>query len=71
MSDTVKRYNELVESGQIDPRQMPIKQNDNIYITALENKLHDISWHLQEYYGNMSGKDYLINKIDNIINKEI
>ena len=43
MSDTIKRYNELVESGQIDPRQMPIKQNDNIYITALENKLQDIS----------------------------
>ena len=50
---------------------MPIKRNDNIYIIALENKLQDISWHLQEYYGNMSGKDYLINKIDNIINKEI
>ena len=43
MSDTVKRYNELVESGQIDPRQMPIKRNDNIYIIALENKLQDIS----------------------------
>jgi hypothetical protein len=50
---------------------MPIKQDDKIYITALENKLHDIAWHLQEYYGNMSDKDYLINKIDNIINKEL
>jgi|TARA_R100000951_G_scaffold72043_1_gene60760 hypothetical protein len=71
MSDTIKKYHELVESGDIDPRQMPIKQDDKIYIIALENKLHDIAWHLQEYYGNMSDKDYLINKIDNIINKEL
>ena len=71
MSNSIRKYNELVESGDIIPGQMPLKQDDKIYITALENKLHDISWHLQEYYGNMSDKDYLINKIDNIINKEI
>tara|TARA_B100000780_G_scaffold79404_1_gene53901 strand:- start:1360 stop:1602 length:243 start_codon:yes stop_codon:yes gene_type:complete len=71
MSDTIKKYKELVEAGKIDPRHMPIKQDDKIYITALENKLHDIAWHLQEYYGNMSDKDYLINKIDKIINTEI
>ena len=62
MSDSVTKYYEMVESGEIDPRQMPIKQDDKIYIVALENKLNDIAWHLQEYYGNMSDKDYLINK---------
>ena len=50
---------------------MPIKIDDKIYITALEDKLQDIAWSLKEYYGNMSDKDYLINKIDKIINKEI
>jgi hypothetical protein len=71
MSDTVKKYYEMVESGEIEPGQMPVKQDDKIYIIALENKLHDIAWHLQEYYANMSDKDYLIDKIDKIINKEI
>ena len=71
MSDSVTKYYEMVESGEIYPRQMHIKQDDKIYIVALENKLNDIAWHLQEYYGNMTDKDYLINKIDKIINKEI
>lgn len=71
MSDTVTKYYEMVKSGEIEPGQMPVKQDDKIYIIALENKIHDISWHLQEYYANMSDKDYLINKIDKIIYKEI
>lgn len=71
MSDSVKKYYELVESGDIDPRQMPVKLDDKIYIAALEDKLQDIDWHLKEYYGNMTDKDYLINKIDKIINKQI
>jgi len=71
MGDSFKKYKELVEEGEIIPGQMPIKQDDKIYIELLENKLFDISWHLKEYYGNMTDKDYLINKIDNIINKEL
>jgi len=71
MSDSVKKYHEMVDEGKIEPRQMPIKIDDKIYITALEDKLQDIAWSLKEYYGNMSDKDYLINKIDKIINKEI
>ena len=61
----------MVESGEIKPGQMPIKLDDKIYIAALEDKLQDIDWHLKEYYGNMTDKDYLINKIDKIINKQI
>jgi len=71
MSDSVKKYYEMVESGEIKPGQMPIKLDDKIYIAALEDKLQDIDWHLKEYYGNMTDKDYLINKIDKIINKQI
>ena len=71
MSDSVKKYYEMVESGEIKPGQMPVKLDDKIYIAALEDKLQDIDWHLKEYYGNMTDKDYLINKIDKIINKEI
>jgi len=71
MSDSVKKYYEMVDEGKIEPRQMPIKLDDKIYITQLEDKLSDIDWALKEYYGNMSDKDYLINKIDKIINKEI
>jgi len=71
MSDSVKKYYEMVESGEIKPGQMPVKLDDKIYIAALEDKLQDIDWHLKEYYGNMTDKDYLINKIDKIINKQI
>lgn len=71
MSDSVTKYYEMVESGEIKPGQMPIKLDDKIYIAALEDKLQDIDWHLKEYYGNMTDKDYLINKIDKIINKQI
>lgn len=71
MSDSVKKYYEMVESGEIKPGQMPVKLDDKIYIAALEDKLQDIEWHLKEYYGNMTDKDYLINKIDKIINKQI
>ena len=35
MSDTIKKYHELVESGDIDPRQMPIKQDNKIYYRFL------------------------------------
>ena len=62
MSDSVKKYYEMVESGEIKPGQMPVKLDDKIYIAALEDKLQDIDWHLKEYYGNMTDKDYLINK---------
>ena len=61
----------MVDEGKIEPRQMPIKLDDKIYITQLEDKLSDIDWALKEYYGNMSDKDYLINKIDKILNKII
>jgi hypothetical protein len=71
MSDSVKKYYEMVDEGKIEPRQMPIKLDDKIYITQLEDKLSDIDWALKEYYGNMSDKDYLINKIDKILNKII
>ena len=71
MSDSVKKYYEMVDEGKIEPRQMSIKLDDKIYITQLEDKLSDIDWALKEYYGNMSDKDYLINKIDKILNKII
>ena len=32
MSDTVTKYYEMVESGEIEPGQMPVKQDNKIYI---------------------------------------
>ena len=68
MSDSVTKWHELNPEDRA-PSKLPIKIDEKIALEIAETKLMDIDWSLKEYYGNMVDKDYLINKIDNILNK--
>jgi len=66
MSDSVKKYYEMVEDGEI--KVNPDKVN-NIQALSNEQKLLDIDQALKEYEGNVIDKWQVINRIEEIMSR--
>jgi len=66
MSDSVKKYYEMVEDGEI--KVNPDKVN-NIQALSNEQKLLDIDQALKEYEGNVIDKWQVINRIEKIMSR--
>jgi hypothetical protein len=64
MSDSVKKYYEMVEDGEI--KVNPDKVNPRL---RCEQKILDIGHALKEYEGNVIDKWQVINKIEEIMSR--
>ena len=64
MSDSVKKYYEMVEDGEI--KVNPDKLNSRL---SCEQKILDIDQALKEYEGNVIDKWQVINRINKIMSR--